>query len=40
MSLKDWITRRLGGAETDAADARGSVDLAVAALLVEVLRAD
>lgn len=40
MSLKDWITRRLGGLEADAPEDRGRVDLAVAALLVEVLRAD
>lgn len=39
MSLKDWITR-LSGLEADAAEDRGRVDLAVAALLVEVLRAD
>jgi uncharacterized tellurite resistance protein B-like protein len=40
MSLKDWITRRLSGLEADTAEDRGRVDLAVAALLVEVLRAD
>ena len=40
MSLKDWITRRLSGLEADAPEDRGRVDLAVAALLVEVLRAD
>jgi uncharacterized tellurite resistance protein B-like protein len=40
MGLKSWITRRLGGFEAEAADERGRVDLAVAALLVEVLRAD
>jgi uncharacterized tellurite resistance protein B-like protein len=38
MSLKEWI-RRLGGAR-DAVEPAASVDLAVAALLVEVLRAD
>ena len=40
MSLKDWITRRLSGLEADTPEDRGRVDLAVAALLVEVLRAD
>ena len=40
MSLKDWITRRIGGLDADSSDDRGRVDLAVAALLVEVLRAD
>jgi uncharacterized tellurite resistance protein B-like protein len=40
MGLKDWITRRLGSFGVEAADERGRVDLAVAALLVEVLRAD
>ena len=40
MSLKDWITRRLSGLDADAPDDPGRVDLAVAALLVEVLRAD
>ena len=40
MSLKDWITQRLSGLEADGPEDRGRVDLAVAALLVEVLRAD
>jgi uncharacterized tellurite resistance protein B-like protein len=40
MSLKDWISRRLSGLDADTAEDRGRVDLAVAALLVEVLRAD
>jgi uncharacterized tellurite resistance protein B-like protein len=40
MSLKDWISRRLSGLETESPEDRGRVDLAVAALLVEVLRAD
>ncbi|MCE3285288.1 MAG: hypothetical protein K0R70_1544 [Steroidobacteraceae bacterium] len=41
MSLKDWITRHLGGGLTGAErDDSSRVDLAVAALLVEVLRAD
>lgn len=39
MSLMDWITRR-GGATTDDLAAEGGLNLAVAALLVEVLRAD
>ena len=41
MSLKDWITRHLGGSlDATGRDDGGGVDLAVAALLVEVLRAD
>jgi uncharacterized tellurite resistance protein B-like protein len=40
MSLKDWITRRLSGLEADTAEDAARLDLAVAALLVEVLRAD
>ncbi|HEX6572644.1 MAG TPA: TerB family tellurite resistance protein [Steroidobacteraceae bacterium] len=41
MSLKDWITRHLGGSlDATERDDGGRVDLAVAALLVEVLRAD
>jgi len=41
MSLKDWISRHLGGsAAGDEATSAGSLNLAVAALLVEVLRAD
>ncbi len=39
MSLMDWITRR-GPAATDELAAEGGLNLAVAALLVEVLRAD
>lgn len=39
MSLMDWITRR-GAAATDDVAAEGGLNLAVAALLVEVLRAD
>jgi uncharacterized tellurite resistance protein B-like protein len=39
MSLMDWITRR-GPAAMDDAAAEGGLNLAVAALLVEVLRAD
>jgi uncharacterized tellurite resistance protein B-like protein len=39
MSLKDWISRRLGRAEGADVGAVG-LPLAVAALLVEVLRAD
>lgn len=39
MSLKDWISRRLGRTEDPGDDATG-LPLAVAALLVEVLRAD
>ena len=38
MSLMDWITRR--GATTEGAASEGGLNLAVAALLVEVLRAD
>jgi uncharacterized tellurite resistance protein B-like protein len=41
MTLKDWISRHLGGsASGDEATPAGSLNLAVAALLVEVLRAD
>ena len=41
MGLKDWITRRIGGGSGDAGPAdEGGLNLAVAALLVEVLRAD
>jgi uncharacterized tellurite resistance protein B-like protein len=40
MSLKDWITRRLSGLEADTVEDAARLDLAVAALLVEVLRAD
>jgi uncharacterized tellurite resistance protein B-like protein len=39
MSLMDWITRR-GAAATEDASSEGGLNLAVAALLVEVLRAD
>jgi uncharacterized tellurite resistance protein B-like protein len=39
MSLKDWIQRQIGAERTDAATV-GGLNLAVAALLVEVLRAD
>jgi uncharacterized tellurite resistance protein B-like protein len=40
MSLKDWFNRRLGTAEGSDSGFDGGLDLAVAALLVEVLRAD
>jgi uncharacterized tellurite resistance protein B-like protein len=39
-NLKTWISRRLGGAADDASDDAAGLNLAVAALLVEVLRAD
>lgn len=39
MSLKDWIARQLGVTGASA-DAEPRLDVAVAALLVEVLRAD
>jgi uncharacterized tellurite resistance protein B-like protein len=40
-SLRTWITRSLGGAEAeDDASRAAALNLAVAALLVEVLRAD
>ncbi len=39
--LKEWIARRFGGRPAEAAGgSAGSLNLAVAALLVEVLRAD
>lgn len=40
MNLKEWMTRHLGGAGTAEPDAGTGHRLAVAALLVEVLRAD
>ncbi|HET9695056.1 MAG TPA: TerB family tellurite resistance protein [Steroidobacteraceae bacterium] len=40
MSLKDWINRQFGAARASAPGEEGGVELAVAALLVEVLRAD
>ena len=40
MGLKDWIRRRLGAGDEAEADAPAGLPLAVAALLVEVLRAD
>jgi uncharacterized tellurite resistance protein B-like protein len=41
MSLKDWISRQLGGGNaTEEPATGGGLHLAVAALLVEVLRAD
>ena len=39
MSLKDWIQRQIGAERADAATV-GGLHLAIAALLVEVLRAD
>jgi uncharacterized tellurite resistance protein B-like protein len=39
MSLKDWIQRQIGASRADPA-VEGGLNLAVAALLVEVLRAD
>jgi uncharacterized tellurite resistance protein B-like protein len=40
MNLKDWFTRHLGGRREAEADPEHGLRLAVAALLVEVLRAD
>ncbi|HET7203747.1 MAG TPA: TerB family tellurite resistance protein [Steroidobacteraceae bacterium] len=40
MSLKDWINRQFGNAGASAPGEEGGLNLAVAALLVEVLRAD
>ncbi len=40
MSLKDWINRQFGSASASEPGGTGGLDLAVAALLVEVLRAD
>ena len=40
MNLKDWIHRRLGNASASEPGEEGGLNLAVAALLVEVLRAD
>lgn len=40
MNLKDWFTRHLGVHDGAEADAGSGLKLAVAALLVEVLRAD
>ena len=40
MSLKDWIERRFGSASASEPGDEGGLNLAVAALLVEVLRAD
>jgi uncharacterized tellurite resistance protein B-like protein len=40
MGLKDWFSRMTGGADGPAGGTGGGPDLAVAALLVEVLRAD
>ena len=40
MNLKEWFTRHLGGHDGVEADAGSGLRLAVAALLVEVLRAD
>lgn len=40
MSLKDWIARRLSSPDAAGVESDTGLDLAVAALLVEVLRAD
>ncbi len=40
MNLKDWLTRHLGGPREADSDPAHGLELAVVALLVEVLRAD
>jgi uncharacterized tellurite resistance protein B-like protein len=40
MSLKDWINRQFGNASASEPGDEGGLNLAIAALLVEVLRAD
>jgi uncharacterized tellurite resistance protein B-like protein len=40
MSLKDWINRQFGSSSASEPGDEGGLNLAVAALLVEVLRAD